>query len=457
MWPFDWWKPKCPVDFRQKAWIELRMRWLAEQFGATQFSRCKIILPTKEYFPDSFDHTPEAASRLLDRIAGYMGVPPAEIELKVEPKECTSGAVGPDKSGVIHIADSQLADPSALAATLAHELARHVLIRRELVSDKLNLEWTVDLAAVSFGLGILVANATPSESHSQCGGHSHAAHSSSCSCGKQPHAPARVTAYAMALHAWLRGEERSDWAVHLRYDAAEAFCAGLHYLTRTEDSLLRPDNLHQWDKNPSLARLLEQLEQGTASERVAVLWQLATRGPAVGAAAATVARCLNDRSPGICAEAARTMAELGPAAMVAIPELVDVMGHHDEEVRAAAAYALGKLHLQPELVVPELSERLGDPCMLETAAWALAQFGELAQPALPHLLAKLKGELGCGDGAIDFLVYAVRTISPDPEAEFQQLIDSCDPDLRQQAAGLLPEDGPIPTPPGGSNLRFWEL
>jgi HEAT repeat protein len=190
---------------------------------------------------------------------------------------------------------------------------------------------------------------------------------------------------------------------------------------------------------------------------VAALWQLAQRGPEAGSTASTVAQCLTDRRPGICAEAARTLAELGPAAEIAIPDLIDVMAHPDDEVRMAAAYALGKLHLQPELVVPELAEHLNDPGVLETAAWALAQFGADAQPALPRLLARLKGELGRGHGAIDFLVYAVRAISPAAEAEFQQMIESCDSDLQQQAGELIPEDGPmIPNPPGRSSMWFWE-
>lgn len=446
MWPFDWWKPKCPVGARPKAWIELRMQWLVEQFSTRQLAQCKIILSTDEYFPDPFEPTPEAARRLLDRVCGYMGVYPADISLQIQQKDCACGPAGPCEPGVIRVTETQLADPTGLVATFAHELARHALEQRKLLEGEVCPEWTTDLTTVIFGLGIFTANATISDSSTH----------GSCSTDKQGHLPARATAYAMALLAWLRGEERADWGRHLRSDAAEAFDASLRYLVRTEDSLLRPDNLHNWDRNPSLGRLLDQLDQGTASQRVAVLWQLAQRGPAAGEAAPAVVRCLTDARPGICAEAARTLAALGPAAEIAIPDLVEVMGHPDDEVRMAAAYALGKLHQQPELVVTELAEHLSDPGVIETAAWALAQFGALAESALPQVLARLKSELGCGDGAIDLLVYAVRAIAADPEAEFQQLIETCDSDLQQQAAELLPEHGPIPNPPGRSSVRFWE-
>lgn len=450
MWPFDWWKAKCPVGFREKAWIELRMQSLLEQFGTRQFTQGKVVLPTEECFPDLFDASPEAARRLLDRVCEYMSVSPAEVNLQVQPKECMIGAAGLYEPGIIHVVDVQLDDPMALVATLAHELAHHVLIERRLFEGERDREWMTDLTTVVFGLGIFVANATVSEKHERVG------RSSWWTIGKQGYLPSRATAYAMALHAWLRGEQRPDWGRYMRPDAAEVFQAGLRYLVQTEDSLVRPDNLNRLDTNPSLDRLCRRLGEGTASERVAALWQIAERDVEASAAAAAVARCLNDRRPGVCAEAARTLAELGPAAVDAVPELVDMLGHSDEEVRTAAVYALGKLHSQPELVVTELAERLSDPGVLETAAWSLAQFGADARPALPSLLARLKGELGRGHRTIDYLTYAVRAISADAEADLRELIESCDPELQRQADGLLPEGGQEPSPPGQSRMLFWE-
>jgi hypothetical protein len=197
------------------------------------------------------------------------------------------------------------------------------------------------------------------------------------------------------------------------------------------------------------------LEEGSGSDAVAALWELASRGPTTGEAAESVAHSLTDRRLAIRAEAARTLAELGPAAQPAIEPLVDAMGDAEREVRAAAAYALGQLHLQGETVVPSLIDRLEDPETIETVAWALAQFGPAAAPALPRLLTALRSQLGRLAEAIDYLVYAVRAIAPDPEAELRQLIESCDPDLQLQADHLLPEPGPIPVPPGGRGWLFW--
>ena len=77
---------------------------------------------------------------------------------------------------------------------------------------------------------------------------------------------------------------------------------------------------------------------------------------------------------------------------------------------------------------------------------------------MPRLLSRLKSELGCGNRSIDFLAYAVRAISADAEADFQEMIESCDVDLQQQAGELLPEHGPmILSPPGRSRFWYWEM
>jgi len=445
-----WWKPKCPVDFREKGWVETRLRWLGEQFGMNRLSRCQVILPPEMRFPETFDKTPEAVRRLLDQVCRCMEVNPSQVELKIEPRDAMIGRAGEYGSGVIHVVETQLENPVALTATLAHEVAHHILIGRKLLDGDADMEWTTDLAPVIFGLGIFAANATIHELHERTGRWSR------WSVVRHGYLPARMLGYAMALHAWLCDQRTPDWTECLRHDAADAFEKGLDYLRSTEDALLRPDNLHGRNPNPSMRQLLDALDRGTATESVVTLWELARRGSEAGEAAPAVARRLTNRRPGLRAEAARTLARLGPAAETAIPALLDALNDYEIEVRACAAYALGRLHARPETVVVELIERLHDPETIETVAWALAQFGIAAASALPRLLAVLKDALGRGDEATDYLAYAVRAISSAPEDEIRQLVASCDIELRRQIKGVLPEaDGSIPIPPGGRDWWFW--
>jgi len=446
---FGWTKPDCPVGIREKAWVEMRMRWLGEQFGARRLTRCDIILPTEDYFPGGWDGKPESARRLFDRLCQYMEVPPSQVELQIPSENSSIETVGSDEPGVIRVPDAQLADPLALVATLARKLSRHALNQRHLPANEPDRELVADLTPVIFGLGIFTANATVSESYERAG------RRSAWSVDRMSYLPARVTAYAMALHAWLRGDERPAWTGYLRRDAAEAFDQALRFLSGTEDSLLCPYSIRSWDQNPSIGKLLDRLERGSDSARVSALWELAQCGSVSAESVRAVTDCLVDRRVVLRAEAARTLAAWGPAAEPAIAELIDALGDGEDEVRMAAAYALGKLRLSPETVLPELADRLDDPAMIDTVAWALAQFGPAAEPTLPLLLSRLKNELGRGDGAIDYLVYAVRAISPDPDAELQSLIDSCDAELQPQARAILPEHGDINHPPGSNGLSVW--
>ena len=470
---FGWPKPKCPVGLREKAWVEMRLRWLGEQFGVERLARGEVILPTEQYFPADFDQTPAAAREILDRVCPFFGIPPASVTLNVlsdhaeegtaEPrKSCASGesckscetkerseSNKPSGPRVITLAEAHIADPLVLVAIFALHLARIILRERKLLANDPDREWTADLAAVVFGLGVLTANASVIETHHQN------IRGNRLTVNRLGYLPSRMTGYALAILAWLHGESKPAWAGFLRQDAADAFHGGLHYLDRTDDSLLRPDNLHNYDRNPSIHKLLAQLEDGSGSQAVSALWELAPRGPAAGEAVEAVAHCLTDRRPALRAEAARTLAELGPAAEAAIGPLGDALEDGEEEVRAAACYALGRLHARPDTVVAGLTGLLEDGDAIETVAWALAQFGPAAAPALPRLLTVLRSQLGYCKGAIDYLVYAVRAISPDAEAELQQVVASCDADLQRQAEHLLPDPGPIAVPPGGRGWWFW--
>ncbi len=46
--------------------------------------------------------------------------------------------------------------------------------------------------------------------------------------------------YALALVAWVRGEQSPAWARHLRSGVRGEFWAGLRFLRKTGDAKLRP-------------------------------------------------------------------------------------------------------------------------------------------------------------------------------------------------------------------------
>ena len=223
-------------------------------------------------------------------------------------------------------------------------------------------------------------------------------------------------------------------------DAADTLRRGLRYLDATEDSAFNPKR--PWERPAKLTvyQLVERIGEGTPSACVAALWELAQRGTAAAEGMDAVRGCLSHRQAGIRAEAARTLAALGPLSQPALPRLLEALQDIDADVRAAAAYALGKLVMQPEETLDALVERLddGDSAAACAAAWAIAQFGRAAEAVLPAVLAALKRAITVsGYEEMDHCCYAVRSIATEPTGALGEMVESCDPEIRPQAVALL--------------------
>ena len=317
------------------------MRWLGEQLGMERLTRCEVILPTDEYFPDAYDATPEAAGRLLDRVCGYMQVNRAEIDLQIHSKDDMPGAAGTYEPGVIHVADARLDDPMALVATLAHELAYHILIGRGLLEGEPDSGLTTDLTTVYFGLGIFWANATVSESH----GH-----------GQRTKRSEKARLSALASDGLRHGACTPGFAA-TRSPIGSATCGPMRPRRSAKDCvtsnapktrccgptifgdpmrLRLADCSISWSKarRPPVSRRCGNLRGGQAR-------------PTRPCRRLSIALPMHGR-----AFVPRPLAPWPNSAhrpTDAIQALVYALDDSEEEVRAAAAFALGKLHLQPEI------------------------------------------------------------------------------------------------------------
>src|SRR5438105_2840011 len=89
-----WFTPSCPLGTHDKAWVERRMLWLADRFGADRLLSARVVLPTDEFFPDPYRADPDSARRRLDRMCDYMGADPGPIALEVRPDQEMPGAAG---------------------------------------------------------------------------------------------------------------------------------------------------------------------------------------------------------------------------------------------------------------------------------------------------------------------------------------------------------------------------
>lgn len=250
---FAWlFRPMCPCDPAAKQWVEERLRWLVRQFGLHILLERPIVLPTPEFFPDSWDGSPTAGHRLFRRVCEYMGADADDIELEffdnlksesmrlLDPTYAAgtwSEGDGFQRQGVIRIERCGLSEPSCLVGTMAHELAHQRLLGEgRFAADAFDNELLTDLTAVYHGFGIFLAN-NPRKST----GELRRWPGTQLNCPEYLSEP--MLGYAMSHIAWFRDEDRPEWARHLGWALRGTFKQGLRFLTETGDSSFKPVRL----------------------------------------------------------------------------------------------------------------------------------------------------------------------------------------------------------------------
>lgn len=242
-------KPKCPCDIAAKVWVEYRLRWLSREFNDSAFSGGRIILPTREFFPDRYDGSEEAVYGLMVRVCGYMGVDPDEVDLRIvdhgnrlhlvnERGEALGGAAGTFQRGhsrfKVTVDRDELSRQDDLIGTMAHELA-HVRLLGEgrLDGSEFDNELVTDLTTVHLGLGLFLAN-SPRDWMS---GYTQWPDSA---LRKPEYMNRPMFGWALALLAHFRNETKPAWLEHLSRHARAEVERGLRYLDETRDSSYLP-------------------------------------------------------------------------------------------------------------------------------------------------------------------------------------------------------------------------
>jgi hypothetical protein len=159
-----WFAARCPVDERQRTWLEESMAWFVGEFGADVLRR-PVITPTPDFFPGEFHGSDDEVRALVRRICGWFDV--AAERVLSEAMGLTSSwrsAAGHYRNengrAVIGIDRTLAATPVRLVATVAHELCHVRLLDEDRIpSDRADHEPLTDLLTVYFGLGVFSANA----------------------------------------------------------------------------------------------------------------------------------------------------------------------------------------------------------------------------------------------------------------------------------------------------------
>lgn len=434
---FSWLSPSCPVSPWEKAWVEYRFAWLMEKLGRSQLLATHVVLPTDDFFPEIYSGTLTDAQRLLAQLARHMQINPARVTLEVLPDDDLPDAAGhydatdETRCPVIRVAESQLKDPEALIATLAHELAHEILLGGKLLTgEEWDHEWVTDLLPVFYGLGAFAANVTIREKVDRMGRYAE------WSAQRMGYLNSRVLGYAMAVFLYAREETRAQWKGMLRLDARAAMTGGWRYLERTGDCYLNPRRLaERYELSPS--EVHDCLRRGSNSMKIIALWEM---NPGDVEAIPLAQKLLRHRHQDVRMTAAHAIARFGPLAQPVVRELQASLRDSDERVRTESARTLGVLQLEPKSSVVELSLILSDEAseVVQAAAAALVAFGREAAVGEKFVLAALhRALIDCNDQLAAGLVNTLRHTVADPGQSINDYFRERDPEFRHIAIDAL--------------------
>ena len=235
-----WLPHRCPVPPREQAWIEKMLAWCVENVGDLPL-RGPVVEPTSKYFPEPYQGSRADVLRVVDRVRTIMGIGAdrVEVELAVDGMSADLDAMPLDYTrrtivaghyerradrGLIRIDPSQADDAPRLVAVAAHELCHELLLGRGGLpgADGEDHEPLTDLLTVYPGFGLFTANAAFHFEAYRAGGWR------TRSLG---YLTVPMFGYALACHAWLRGETRlPEWAGYLDANPLGYMKQGARYL-----------------------------------------------------------------------------------------------------------------------------------------------------------------------------------------------------------------------------------
>jgi len=247
--------PKLPVSDEERLWVDEGFRRLEKLLGRRRMLEATVITPTAEDFPDPFDKASAASvEKLFGRVCNYMHVDRKSLDFEVFPDETEElrrilpywrGGPGKQAAGlylhameervseerdgaaIVAIRSSQLKDPVALVATIAHELGHVILLGQGLMSPKTSdHEPMTDLLTVFFGLGIFNANSANQFKQWQDD------RMQGWSMQRLGYLTEEIFGYALAKFAFERGEDKLEWERHLSTNIRSYFNRSRRWLAK---------------------------------------------------------------------------------------------------------------------------------------------------------------------------------------------------------------------------------
>ncbi|WP_212831379.1 hypothetical protein [Catellatospora sp. TT07R-123] len=209
---------RCPVRPQEHAWLESSLSWLEQEFG-----RAPLLAPPArpaDLIPAGYTGGLQEARTLVDLLCWRMGVDPVRVELELHSQPAPLGHHRlRGGNSVIGVGFGHAATPTAMIATVAHELGHVLLVgdgRRDAADP--DVEALADLVTVWYGLGVFGSAVAV-----RCA-------------RRRPGLTLPRYSYALAHYAWLRGETDPAWLADLRQVPRAQVRRGLRHLAQRSGS-----------------------------------------------------------------------------------------------------------------------------------------------------------------------------------------------------------------------------
>ncbi len=176
-------------------------------------------------------------------------------------------------------------------------------------------------------------------------------------------------------------------------------------------------------ENDAVSSLIPALESADGGRRIAASFELREQGAAAEPAIPILARCLGDKYYDVRRNAAATLGAIGEPAL---PPLIAALQERTYYRPMYAAEALGLMGPTAGSAAADLGALLlrrehADHASRRWAAWALAQLGEHAKPALDQLMTFLEQQPS--GLAARYAATAIGNIGPDARAALPLLLE----------------------------------
>ena len=238
-------RPRLPISEEDRQWTDNGFDQLSRLLGHQRMLHAKVVLPDAEHFPDRYDRSIAAAEKMFCRVCEYMDLDRRRVDFEVFPDAtdelrdlvpywqssqggCAGLYVHPEGEKdrmVVALRQSQMEDPLAVVATLAHELGHVILLGGGLLErGAKDMEPLTDLLTVFLGFGVFNANCAArfrQWQNNQCQG---------WSMQRLGYLPEEIYGYALARFAQERSEQRPPWASYLSTNVRSYFKGSLEWL-----------------------------------------------------------------------------------------------------------------------------------------------------------------------------------------------------------------------------------